>query len=118
MLDNHCLPLYSKSVLQLRICGLEHCYVTNGHAGDRFLDVLFSFLFAFFFRTTLLQKLPNTPLPFRTAICTSCPEFLKKMAYNAFFAISVHLAILGLLSVPCYQFSAWAHKNGPMSHHQ
>ena len=38
----------SKSVLKVRICGLEHCPVTNGHAGDRFLDVLFSFLFAIF----------------------------------------------------------------------
>ena len=34
------------TVLQLRICGLEH--VINGHAGDRFFDVLFSFFSHFF----------------------------------------------------------------------
>ena len=34
--------------LDLWICGLEHCHVTNGHAGDRCLDVLFEFLFAIF----------------------------------------------------------------------
>ena len=36
------------TVLQLRVCGLEHCHITNGHAGDRVLDVLFSCLFAIF----------------------------------------------------------------------
>ena len=76
----------SQKLLQLRICGLEHCRVTNGHAGDRFLDVLFSFFFVRkFCLTTFLEKQSDTPLPFGTAICKSVPEFLKKMALNIFF---------------------------------
>ena len=33
----------SKTVLQLRICGLKHCHVTYGHARDQFFDVHLSF---------------------------------------------------------------------------
>ena len=36
------------TVPQLRICGLEHCHVTNGHVGERgagYLDIHFFFHF-------------------------------------------------------------------------
>ena len=97
-----------------------------------FLTVFFFFFFFFFlfyfifvrkfFRITVVYKFLYTLLRFGTAICMSGQEFLKKIAYNTFFAVNVRLAILGLLHVlepiSCYQLSALAHKNGPMSHHQ
>ena len=44
----HCPFQTSKTLLQLKICGLEHCRVRKGHAAERFSDVFFSFLFAMF----------------------------------------------------------------------
>ena len=44
------------------------------------------------------QKLPDTPLRFGTAICMNGLEFQKETAYNAFFAVIIHLAILCLLA--------------------
>ena len=42
-----------KMELQLRIWGLEHCHVTNGHAGDRFWTH-FSLFVRNYFRTPFL----------------------------------------------------------------
>ena len=68
----------SKTMLQLRICGLEHCHVTNGHAGDQFLNIRFYFC-SQFFQNHILKRSYQTSQPFGTAICMSGPEFLKKM---------------------------------------
>lgn len=69
-----------------------------------------------FLRTTFLQKLPDTPLPLRTAIC------LIKL-FHCFwrkFAASVRFAILGLLAhilLPTFLLgsSKWAHVSSPVT---
>ena len=66
------------------ICGLEHCPVANGHAGDGFFGIPFLIFVCNFFRTTfLIEATRHTPI-FGSAICMSGPEFLKKMVYNTF----------------------------------
>ena len=81
-----------------------------------------SFLFAFF-QHHILIKLPDTLLPFGTAICTSGSEFLKKTACNTFFAVIVHLAILELLTcfrahilLPTFRLGSWkwTHVSSPV----
>ena len=51
----------------------------------------------------LIEATRYTPL-FGTAVCTSGSDFLKKMAYNTFFVVSVRLAILGLYA--CFRVVA------------
>ena len=90
-------------MLQLGICELEHCYVINGHAGDQYLDVLFSFVFfsffffffffLHFFQNHSLIEATRQHLPFWNSNFMCGPEFLKKIAYNGAFAVSVRLAM-------------------------
>ena len=86
----------SETRLESRVCRLELCHVTNKHAWDRFLDVLFRFLFAMFLEPHSYRSYQTHSLLYGTAICMSGPEFLKTMSYNT--SVSVCLTIFGLLA--------------------
>ena len=93
---------------------LEHCHVTNGHARP-----VFGRTFLIFVRKLSEPHSYRNYQTHRYLLEQQFgPKFLKKMAYNAFFAVSVRIAIFGLFACfrACYQLSTWADKNGPMSH--
>ena len=107
---------FTKSILELRICGLEQCHVSNGHAGDQFLDILLSFLFAFFSEPHSYRCYPTHTLPLGTAIAWVAQTFCRKWLITPFFAFSVCLAYLAFRHVSepiSFYLFALAHKIDP-----